>query len=82
MDSLRIYKNDFESIVIEWRGKDVGYITIGKKYFNVNVHLTEYIIKKSDKHRIKEYLTSLLKHIEYENYSIVQLEKRGKKVIG
>ena len=46
MEELRIYKNDYETIVIEWRWKEVGYIVVGKKYYTVNIHMTEYYTGK------------------------------------
>jgi len=81
MERLRIFKNDWESIVIEWRGEEVGYISIGKHYI-VTLYLKEYFVSLKHKDKLKEWITQILINKEFEAYSITQLEKKGKKVIG
>ncbi len=81
MERLNIYKNDWESIVIEWRGEQVGYISIGKRYV-VTLHLKEYFVDLKDKNKLKEWITQLLINKEFEAYSIIQLEIKGKKIVG
>ena len=81
MQELNIYKNDFESIVIEWRGKQVGYITKGKRYV-LTIYLEEYFADLKHRNTLTAWIYQILKHKEYEAYSIVKLENKGFKIIG
>lgn len=82
MKELRIFKNDWESIVIEWRGQEVGYISVGKKKYVATIHLQEYFADKRYRNNLKEWIYSILKQKEHEVYSIIALEKRGFKIKG
>lgn len=80
MERLRIFKNDWESIVIEWRGEEVGYISIGKRYV-ITLYLKEYFVDLKHKNKLKEWITQILLHKEFEAYSITLNEKQGIKVL-
>jgi hypothetical protein len=81
MDELKIFKNDWESIVVEWRGQEVGYISVGKKNYVVTLHLQEYYAKLMYRNSLKSWIYGILKQKEHEMYSIVALEKKGFKIL-
>jgi len=75
--SILIYKNDFETVVINYLGDDIGYIVKGKKNYTVNIYGKEYLTKLNNRLKLTEWIEQLVKHFNYEAYSIVQLQKRG-----
>lgn len=79
---INIYKNDHETIVINYLGDDIGHIVKGKKAYKVDIYGREYTAKLSDRLKLTGWIEQLVKHYQYEIYSYVMAEKRGFKIKG